>query len=92
MIVMFIMSYDMGQWLELERVMCQTLRTQRAVKLEALLLARTQCQTEYIALIKTRNECELQGYMLHGKLTIVVCCAEVLFQPSFLCAEKRVAW
>ena len=56
MIVMFMMSYDMGRWLELKRVMCQTLRTQRAVKLEAFFLARTQCQTEYIAMIKTGNE------------------------------------
>ena len=70
MIVMFIMSYDMGQWLELKRVMCQTLRTQRAVKLEALLVARTQCQTEYIGMITTRNECQLPGYMLQGKLAI----------------------
>ena len=62
------------------------------MKLEALLLARTQCQTVYIAMTKTRNECELQGYMLHGKLAIVVCCAEMLFQPSFPCAEKGVAW
>ena len=41
---------------------------QRAVKLEALLLARTQCQTEYIAMVKTGNECQLEGYMLHGSL------------------------
>ena len=53
MIVRFIMPYDMGQWLELKRAMFQTLRTQRAVKLEALLEARTQCQTEYIAMMKT---------------------------------------
>ena len=58
-IVMFMMSYDMGRWLELKRVMCQTLRTQRAVSLEALLMARTQCQTECIAMSKTRNECQL---------------------------------
>ena len=48
-----------GQWLELKRVMCQTLRTQRAVKLEALFTARTQRQSEYIATIKTGNECQL---------------------------------
>ena len=43
------MSHETGQWLELKPVMCQTLTTQRAVKLEALLMARTQCQTECIA-------------------------------------------
>ena len=64
MIVMFIMPHDMGQWLELKRVMCQTLGTQRAVKLEATLMARPQCQTEYSAMIKTGNECQLQGYMV----------------------------
>ena len=87
MIVLFIMSYDMGQWLELKRVMCQTLRTQRAAKLEALLLARTTRQTGYNAMIKTGNECQLQSHMLHGNLAFVVCCAEVLFQPSSLCVE-----
>ena len=53
------MSWDMGHWLDLKRVMCQTLRTQRAVKLEALPMARTQCQTEYFAMIKTGNACQL---------------------------------
>ena len=87
MFVMFIMPYNMGLSMESKRVVCQTLRTQRAVKLEVLLMALTQCQTEYIAMIKTGNECQLQGYMLHGKLAFVVCCAEVLFQPSFPCVE-----
>ena len=73
----------MGQWLELERVMRQTLRTQRAVKLEALWHER-KCQTEYIATVKAGNECQLEGYMSHGKLATVACCAEVLFQPSSL--------
>ena len=31
-----LMSYDMGQWLELKRAMCQTLRLQRAVELEGI--------------------------------------------------------
>ena len=53
-----IMSYDMGRWLELKRVMCQTSGMQREVKLEALLMARMQCQTEYIATVKTGNECQ----------------------------------
>ena len=87
MFVMFIMPYIMGLSMESKRVVCQTLRTQRSVKLEALLMARTQCQTQYIAMIKTGNECQLQGYVLHGKLAFVVCCAEVLFQPSFPCVE-----
>ena len=78
-----LMSYDAGQWLEFKRAMCQTLRMQSAVELEALLMARTQCQTEYVAMVNTGNECQLQGYMLHGELVIVVSCAEVLFQPSF---------
>ena len=64
--------------------MCQNLRMQRAVKLQALLMARTQCQTEYIAMVKSSNECQLESYMSHGKLATVVCCAEVLIQPSFL--------
>ena len=51
-----IMSYDMDQWLELKRVMCHTFRRQRAVTLEASLMARTQCQTEYIAMVKSGNE------------------------------------
>ena len=65
-------------------MMCQNLRTQRAVKLEALLMTRTQCQTEYIAKVKSGNECQLEGYMSHGKLATVVCCTEVLIQPSSL--------
>ena len=47
-------------------------------------MARTQGQTEYIAMLKTGNEWQLWSYMLQGKLAIVVCCAEVLFQPSSL--------
>ena len=40
---------------------------------------------EHIAMVKTGNECQLSAYMLLlGKCAIVVCCAEVLFQPSFL--------
>ena len=40
---------------------------------------------EYIAIVKTGNECQLLAYMsLLGKFAIVVCCAEVFFQPSFL--------
>ena len=78
------MSYDTGQWLELQRVMCQTLRMQHAVELEASLVARTKCQTVYIAMVKSSNECQLEGYTSHGKLATVVCCAEVLIQPSSL--------
>ena len=40
---------------------------------------------ENIAMVKTGNECQLSAYMLLlGKFAIVVCCAEVLLQPSFL--------
>ena len=40
---------------------------------------------EYITIVKTGNECQLSAYMLLlGKCAVVVCCAEVLFQPSFL--------
>ena len=40
---------------------------------------------EYIAMVKTRNECQLSAYMLlRGNLAAAICCAEVLFQPSFL--------
>ena len=65
-------------------MMCQNLKTQRGVKLEASFMARTQCQTEYFAMVKSGNECQLEGYMSHGKLATVVCCAEVLIQPSFI--------
>ena len=78
----------MGQWLELKPVMFQNSRTQRAVKLEALLMARTQCQTECIAMVMSGNECQLEGYLSHGKLATVVCCAEVLIQPSFFVSKS----
>ena len=78
------MSKDSGQWLESKRVMCQILRTQRAVKLQTSLMARTQCQTEYIAMVKSGNECQFESYMSHDKLASVVNCAEVLIEPSFL--------
>ena len=36
-------------------------------------------------MVKTRNECQLSAYMLLlGKFYVVVCCAEVLFQPILL--------
>ena len=36
-------------------------------------------------MVKTGNECELLATMLLlGKCVVAVCCAEVLFQPSFL--------
>ena len=46
---------------------------------------------EYIAMVKTGNECQLSVYMLlHGNNATAVCCAEVLFQPSFsLCHQTR---
>ena len=48
---------------------------------------------EYIAMVKTGNECQLSAYkMFVGNLATAVCCAEVLFQPSFLCVTQRVAW
>ena len=35
---------------------------------------------EYIAMVKTGNECQLSTYMLFvGNIAIAVCCAEVLF-------------
>ena len=35
-------------------------------------------------MVKTRNECQLSANMLLlGKFATVVCCAEVLFHPSF---------
>ena len=42
----------------------------------------TSCD-EYIAMVKTGNECQLSAHMLFlGKFSTVVCFAEVLFQPS----------
>ena len=47
----------------------------------------------YIAMVKDQNECQPSDYMLFvGILAIEVCCAEVLFQPSFLCITQRAAW
>ena len=41
---------------------------------------------EYIAMVKTGNECQPSAYMLLlGEFSTVVCCAEVLFQTSFSC-------
>ena len=43
------------------------------------------CSYGYIATVKTRSECQLSAHMLLlGMFSIVACCAEVLFQPSFL--------
>ena len=40
---------------------------------------------EHIAMAKAGNECQPTVYMsLHGNTAIVVCCAEVMFQTSFL--------
>ena len=40
---------------------------------------------EYVAMVKTGNECQLLDNMLFvGNLATAVCCTEVLFQPSFL--------
>ena len=48
---------------------------------------------EYIAMVKTGNECQLSAYMLLlGNLATSVCCSEVPFEPSFLCVTQRVAW
>ena len=48
---------------------------------------------EYTAMVKTGIECQLSAYMLFvGKFAAAVCCAEVLFQPSFRCVTQRVAW
>ena len=41
---------------------------------------------EYIAVVKTGNECQPSAYiLLLGKFSTVVCFAEVFFQPSFSC-------
>ena len=38
-----------------------------------------------VSMVKTRNEFQLSAYMmLVGNFATAVCCAEVLFQPSFL--------
>ena len=40
---------------------------------------------EYQAMVKTGNQCQLSAFiLLLGTCAIAVCCAEVLFQPSFL--------
>ena len=74
-----VMSYDMGHWLELKLAMCQTLRMQRAVELEALLMARTQCQTEFIAMIKigvsSKATCYTEGLLLWS--VAQKCCSSI---------------
>ena len=46
---------------------------------------------EYIAVVKTTKECQLSAYLLlFGKCAIAVCCAEVLFQSSFLHAVSTL--
>ena len=48
---------------------------------------------EYIAMVQTGNECQLSAYTLFvGKLFTAACCAEVLFQPSFLVPLNAFAW
>ena len=43
------------------------------------------CSYGYIATVKTGSECQLSAHvLLLGMFSIVACCAEVLFQPSFL--------
>ena len=47
---------------------------------------------ECIAMAKTGNECQLLAFMLLlGKFSTVVCCAEVLFQPSFSRVENTLS-
>ena len=46
---------------------------------------------EYIAMVKTGNECQFSALMLLlGNFAIVVCCADVLFQPSFLVSLRAL--
>ena len=46
---------------------------------------------EYTAMDKTGNECQIANYMLFGgNLATVVCCTEVLFQPSFLVSRNAL--
>ena len=61
--------------------MCQILRMQYAVELETLLMARMEPKSEYIAMVKTWNECQHEDYMsAHGKKSIArKCCSK----PSF---------
>ena len=48
---------------------------------------------EYVAMVKTGNECHLLVHMPSlGNLATAVCCAEVLFQPCSPCVTQRVAW
>ena len=56
-------SYEASRWFELKRVMCQILRTQYAVELEALLVARMEHQNKFIAMVKTGNERQHTEYM-----------------------------
>ena len=61
-------SYEASRWFELKRATCQMLRTQYAVKQETLLTARMEHQNEYIAMVKTGNDCQHADYLsIHGK-------------------------
>ena len=44
-----------------------------------------------VSMVKTRNEFQLSAYMmLVGNFATAVCCAEVLFQPSFFHVSRSV--
>ena len=61
--------------------MCRVLRTQCAVQLETLLMARMEPKSEYTAMVKTSNECQHVDCMsVHGKKSFArKCCSK----PSF---------
>ena len=48
---------------------------------------------EYIAMVKTGNECQVSAYMLLlGNLATAVCCAGSVVPAKFPCVTQRVAW
>ena len=77
--------YETSRWLKLKPDSENVTRSGT----EALLMARTQRQTEYIAMIETGNESQPSAQLLLlSNGAIVVGCTEVLFQPSFsLCCS-----
>ena len=79
-------SYEASRWFELKCAMCQILRTQHAVELETLLMARLEHQNEFIATVKTRNERQHTDYMsIHGKNSIArKCCSKSSFSLLLL--------
>ena len=74
-------SFETSRWLELKPDRANVTRSGTG----SITVARTQRQTEHIAMIEAGNESQLSAQLLLlSNDAVVVSCTEVLFQPSFL--------